>query len=361
MDTYRRFRTVGILALILAFASALSAKAQPTGCRRVALTDSRPQWISSATFIDQGSRIALVDPLLHKLLLVNSRGKSSEAQWDQANGQNEPAFINRALNGYVLSMIDRRLFWLDSRLKPRPMTSLTKRSNGSQGSIESAYDSVSSGDFLYYFGAMRTVQGQFWWGFFRTPLEAPAVLESLFDFKDVDYYLLGHKYLTGLAGDGYAVVMTEKPSIFKFPRTGKQRIAQLKSFPEEYRRAPKLRTASTGSKSQEAPFKEIEGLTIPVGLYGQDGLLYLLTRKPRARGGATWLLHKIDPKSDRVLGQSQLPTTAKHLTVVNTGDNWYVFEKGSVQPDGSQKIDSMLIIPNSVIKSLKVPEICSSR
>jgi len=155
--------------------------------------------------------------------------------------------------------------------------------------------------------------------------------------------------------------MTEKPSIFKFPRTGKQRIAQLKSFPEEYRRAPKLRTASTGSKSQEAPFKEIEGLTIPVGLYGQDGLLYLLTRKPRARGGATWLLHKIDPKSDRVLGQSQLPTTAKHLTVVNTGDNWYVFEKGSVQPDGSQKIDSMLIIPNSVIKSLKVPEICSSR
>jgi hypothetical protein len=104
-----------------------------------------------------------------------------------------------------------------------------------------------------------------------------------------------------------------------------------------------------GPRDASALFKEIEGLTIPVGLYGQGNMLYLLTRKPDSQGATSWSLFQIDPQKDQVIGELRLPTKANHLTVVPSPEAWFLFEKGPVESPGAQNISSLLSIPASWI------------
>ena len=103
-------------------------------------------------------------------------------------------------------------------------------------------------------------------------------------------------------------------------------------------------------------------MSIPVGLYGRNGLLYLLTREPKTGGGTgtLWQLFPIDPERSEVLAPIALPTNINHLTIVDSPGDWYIFEKGAVEPAGRQLIASMLVIPNSIIRSHSVPAQCRS-
>lgn len=351
-----------IIGLVVLF-SAVDLVPQPPSagvCLRVPIADPKPLWISSAAFVEGLSQVALIDPLRNKLLLVDLQGKSSaydEKRW-KTGGDMFPAFIHSTQRGFALLTVDPRLIWLNRNLDFVASARLTgtNSGSGSSGSIVSIYDSVVSGDYFYLSGAVKIEEGRYRFGFFRSRLREPANLEFLLDFdgEDVDYYLVGHKYITGLGGDGYALMMNGKPEIIKFPRSENKKL-KLNVFPERYRA---FRVQAANQRTEEKIFKEIEKLTIPVGVYGQDGLLYLLTREPNGDGRTSWFLHQIEPSLEKILGHLKLPTSASHLTVVNTDHNWYVFEKGSVESQGRQQIESMLVIPNSLIRSGAIPKSC---
>src|SRR5215203_175430 len=313
-------------------------------------------WISSATWASNLGRLLVVDPLQNKLILVSSTGKVEfldDKRLVAKASEMMPALIEYAEkeNSIILKMIDDRLFWLDRNMGIRKKSELANASAGAEGRIGSTYDWVAAGDYVLAYGSVKE-GGKHRFGFYRWSLQKIKNFNFVRDFQDVDYYLLGHKYLASLGSDGYFLQMSSEGQIYRVPADGHGRAIALKAFPEDYKSIPRLRAVSAGPSSDKALFEEIEGLKIPVGLYGGfDGFLYLLTRQPREDRKTLWLLHQIDPRRDQVLGQIELPTSAAHLTIVPGRDNWYVFEKGPVQSASQQRIATMLTIPSSLIRS----------
>ncbi len=354
------FRRITKLCFYFLFMSVFSAFAQPSRkvlseCAEVSLSQPQPRWISSASFVKALESIAIIDPVQNQIFLTTARGRSGAAK---LGIQGKPATISRTSTGFVLSTVDQRLYLLDKLLRPIGSNDLVKASIGSRGTLVSTYQSVVSGSEFFSFGAVKTAANKFRFGFFRVPAETPSNFEFLLDFDDVEYYLLGHQYLASLNGHEYAVLMSGKASIIEFLPDGSQR--NLEVIPDSYRQVNKLETDTSRPHAEEDLFREIEKMSIPVGLYGQDGFLYLLTRErnPKPRSGTLWQLFPIDPEHLEVSRPLQIPTTANHLTVVNSEDNWYFIEKGPVQEDGSQDIGKMLIIPNASIRTHAIPAAC---
>jgi hypothetical protein len=153
--------------------------------------------------------------------------------------------------------------------------------------------------------------------------------------------------------------MDEKPVIYKAARG--RRPLPLDAFPTDYQQAPKLMSPMDGPRDAAQLFKEIEGLTIPVGLYGKKSMLYLLTRRPAGNGKTVWSIFQIDPKEDRVTGEVILPTQAHHVSIVPSPQAWYVIERGEVRDMGTQEISTMLEIPVSWITSPKTSPLNAQR
>jgi hypothetical protein len=104
----------------------------------------------------------------------------------------------------------------------------------------------------------------------------------------------------------------------------------------------------------------IERSKMPVGLYGWEGFLFVLTREPAQGGGTRWMIHKIDPRKDAVVGSSQIPTRANHLTVVPGPKKWAFLEKGRVQDWGRQRNDRVLFVPASRLRGSLSPSLCNA-
>jgi hypothetical protein len=102
-------------------------------------------------------------------------------------------------------------------------------------------------------------------------------------------------------------------------------------------------------------FAEIERSFMVSGIYGWEGRLYLLIRRPR-RGveASTWSLTRIDPETGATSGRIDLPTTAPHVTLIPGPESWAVLEKGRVQGFGQQDIPSLLLIPSSAFRNERV-------
>lgn len=352
------------IAILLAVGSsqglAQAQRSSPRGCTRVQLTTPQPLAINSVVYAGSLGKIVVVDRLRNNLVLVDRKGGTQLYDPRRIVDSAEemlPLYLSPMNQGFALSMIDGRLYRLDRKLDKLGVEDLTKACASSRGSIVSTYDSVTAGSHFFSFGAIQAADGEIHIGFFRAGLETPSRPELLRDVAETDYYLLGHHYLTGLGEDQYAVLMSSsKPVILRFAQDGSQQ--SLDMIPADYRRAPEIHNMATGPSSEAAMYQEIEGMSLPVGLFGQDGFLYLLTREPESDGKTRWFLFRMDPKGIQPTRKMALPTTANHLKVLNTSENWYIFEEGPAHGLGERTIASMLIIPNDAIQSLAMPGSC---
>jgi len=356
--THRATQIVTLICLLLVLRQITAFAATSTTCSRVSLKQALPQWISSAAYIESQNRIGVVDPLRNKLLIVSPLGQSilfDEKDFGVSEKELTPAILSATNNGFLLSMIDQRLWRLDQNLNRIGLEDLDKTSK-SGGVIVTTYDFVVVGGDILSVGAVKTKEG-YRFGFFRAPLNEPNQFTMLKDVPSVNYYTIGNRYMAGLKGKEYGVLMTPHPSILEFSTTGVSRV--LNVIPDTYQALP-FKTQPTGPSSDELLYKEVEGRHMPAGLYAQNGLLYLLTRDPGEGGRTEWRLWSIDPSQPKPHASApiKLPTNANHLTVVNTAKNWFIFERGAVQSAGNQVIGSMLVIPNSLISTNAVPSTC---
>jgi hypothetical protein len=359
--TFRRY----VVTLSLALAAQPSFAA--SDCNRLPLRGVLPQWISSAAYVMPLNRIALVDALRNKVLFVDPRGQSQAYGGDDLGvpqAAMTPAIVNSTRDGFEVSMVDQQLYWYNSRFKRLDSQNLAKSSSDSRGNkVMGTYDSILAGDHFFSVGAVRW-KGSLRLGFFRVPTANPSKFEFLGEIPGPSYYVLGHQYITALKGRDYALLMSNHPVILEFPRNGPPRtldIFKSTQYGSIYN-VPALKTQAVGPSSDEPMYREIEGLSIPIGLYGgRDGFLYLLTRESEA-GDTTWRLFQINPITGKIVGEPMtLPTAARHLTAVLGTNSWYFVEKGSVLPAGNQEIRSMLEISNSAISRHAVPSQCPSR
>ena len=347
---------IGLLVPVL-----LPGTSRGAECSRRPLQGAQPRWISSAAFITSLNKIALVDPLRNELLLVDRQGKSQDYKGDDLGvptAAMTPAIVNSSPEGFEISMVDQQLHWYDSKLKPVKSQNLTKVSASSRGKIMGTYSSILAGDDFFSVGAVK-LDGKLHLGFFRVPVTDPSKFEFLADIPAPDYYVLGHQYIASLKETDYALLMSKHPVILEFPRQGRMRSFEIFPRTDTKYDIDTLKSEAAGNSSDEVMYKEIEGLSLPVGLYGgKDGFLYLLTREPE-NGATTWRLFQIDPAQRKILGEPmRLPTTTNHLSVVVGSASWYFLEKGPVLSSGSQEIKSMFEISNSAISKRAIPAQC---
>jgi hypothetical protein len=102
--------------------------------------------------------------------------------------------------------------------------------------------------------------------------------------------------------------------------------------------------------------EQIEGSSLPVGLYAWNDRLYVLSRQP-GQGGTEWSLSEIDPGSETMV-TARLATSAPHLTVVPGPRQWAVLEKAAPIRLGNQPMLSLLLVPAEEISNLRDRRIC---
>jgi hypothetical protein len=337
-----------------------AASGGPQSCKRVNF-EVPPLWISGATGIDNGSELLVVDPIRNQLVSYDSQGGSQKVSAPRLKSATEflPAKIASAEGGFLLEMADGSLVGLDKQLQVTRENTLTQKSLAGEH-VGSLYQWTVTGDKLVGFGTLTKTGQSYELGFLRAPLQPAGKVEMLKPFANGDFYLLGYSYLATLGDDVYFVLMDKHPAIYRVT-PGSTKVEKLKSFPDEYQVLPDFRSPpARGPKSAPARFAELETFSMPVGLYAQNGMLYLLTRQPAGMGATAWWLFKIDPRKDAILGRTKLPTTANHLTLVPTEGSWFAIERGRVEEKQRQQIQSMVVLPSAAISSLSVPATCSS-
>jgi hypothetical protein len=166
----------------------------------------------------------------------------------------------------------------------------------------------------------------------RVPLDDPAAFEVL---HAVDYNgdtalgcrltlpmvaALGERsYLLALEAEGTAIY---EASPGAEPR-------RLRAFPARFA-SPAALPLDPTREQIPAVWGEMERSTMPVGIYGWEDALYVLSRSPGA-SGTDWWLTRIDPAQDAETGTVQLGTRANHLLVVPGDRYWALIEKGPVE------------------------------
>jgi hypothetical protein len=348
-----------VVLMLLSPFSLAAADRPAASCYRLDLQDP-PSWITSgATWDRENERLLMVDPVRDRVVSYNLLGEQDTIS--NLSPGLRPVKIARSNDGFLLELADGSMLSLDRRLAVTDRNLAAKLSPSTKTSLYQ-WAAGASGSFVA-FSAMvhdETVQ----YGFFRA--QENSGLQSLLpaDEHQKDFFLLGYPYIASTGDETFFLSMAKHPAIYRV-RDGKAEKLP-KALPRKYATRPDFSTPlMTGPRSAVARYAELETLSIPAGLYAQDGYLYLLTREPAVGGKTTWWFYQIDPAgAGSVLGRVRLPTSANHLTVIPTPDRGWMFtERGKVELDPSrqhqtQKVGPLVVISNEAIRSLSVPNSC---
>ncbi|HEX4960245.1 MAG TPA: hypothetical protein VF173_05365 [Thermoanaerobaculia bacterium] len=351
-------RSILVALLLFPFSIvAHNASAQQDHCIKQ-IFPSKKLWINSAVWLDH-SKVLIVDTLNSNLLVLDTftgslvplslKGFSADHFF--------PSSILPVNKGFLLSLLDSQIVLLDQHLVPLPGKSISLKSSNPAGGIGALYDwTVTNGRITAYGAALIPDAGKpFTMGFLAAALDDPTKVRVILPDANFEYYTLGFSYFTSIENDSYFIAMYDVPSLFKLPSNSVEPINLLATLPEPIQHIPRLQNLNAGPKSAEAIFREVEGLSLPVGLYSYGNFLYLLARqaeKTQDSQGTVWWLYQIDASvnkssRERVVAKLRLPTSANHLTLLPGSDSFLLFEKGPVESLGAQRVLSTLRIPTS--------------
>lgn len=323
---------------------------RPNACARLTLT-SPIRWISSALWVDESNQILLIDPRADLLLQVAPDGRVSRLGAQPTySSETYPVFLGRLENSLLLVLNELRAREISSQgVSHSELGHLRAGDGRGLGTFDemTAYrnDLLAIGSY-YPPGSTRFTRGFIYARIDDNPIAARQV-RLILSLENDDYYLLGHQYLTSSDLGIFFLQMDQALRLWWY-HPGDLHAKSLDLVPSPFASAPRFQTKVSGPRDLEARYREIEGLSIPVGIYGQGAFVYLLTRQPAAEG-TLWMIYKLDPVAERVVGRVKLPTSAHHLTVVPSPQRWYFLEKSEVGAYGAQETPSMLAVPSAWI------------
>jgi hypothetical protein len=316
-------------------------------CDHVGLT-KHPGWVVSAAWTADGNELLVVDNLSRQILRYTTGGrfrgtipKSIGAALEQLS----PSIIKQRGNELILELARGRFIVLDQRYVPRDSSQIVQEE---QDGIQSVFLWSPAGHDLVTFSDVRINQ-QWHWAFLRFPFASPKDFMELFQVahEDTGFYRLGYPYITALGSTAYFLIVG-KESI-ELMRTTGAGVAQRLPLPG-LRLGVRPRLPRFLVREDIAPLmKAVEASSMPAGIYGWEGFIYLLSREP-SNDGTRWSLTKIDPIRGTFLGSAVLPTDANHLAVAPGPRYWAFLEKGPVIAFGDQKLNRVLLIASDKLR-----------
>ena len=194
-------------------------------------------------------------------------------------------------------------------------------------------------------------------GVFSVPLSDPSSHETLLRFGDFgpteQFSRLGFPFLTAIGGDGYFLEMgrSATPRLHRFAADGEHSVVDLKGF-SGGEGLPSFRTFGDYDTVLDA----VEERSIPVGLYGWDGALYVFVRPVGPDG--IWTLARVEPRTGEVIDSIGVDVQGAHVMAIPGDDRWAFISKGEVRSFGDQDVLGILTVPSSQIRSMKGTLLC---
>jgi hypothetical protein len=343
-------------------------------CGRESLTHP-PGWTLSGSWTPDGSALLVVDILHNQILRYSESGRSLGTLPDMAEGAVErffPSIVKSQEHGdMVLELATGRIVTLDSsgsRIAPK-RDIFVEAVNG-QFNVRSMFLWHPAGDDLIAVSDVRDLSkaenddAAWQTRLVRIPLTAPSEFsrlkfpvsgtESAIDDKERNFYRIGNPFVAAVGPDGYLLRMKDKPRIYENLK-GSEHLTELKSFDSDVP-LPELPPFNTRGDI-EAVLGKVETSSMPVGLFGWNQRLYVVTRTA-AHPHAEWRIKKINPATDTVEGTAIIPLIANHVTIVPGPRRWAFIEKGHAYGFGDQTIDSLYFVPASRFERNLTGNIC---
>jgi len=349
----RVLERASLFLLLLAIGANANA-ASKNACSRVQLTH-RPAVANSGAWTANGE--LLIADALEKVLLLYGKSGKALGTIPEPIGSTLKTFYPQGVRsrqgrlfletqGGGLMVLGRDYVPQISKVVHAKSSRLEMKGK----SIEGMFLWEPVGDDIISFSDLKDPQGPWTSGFVRFPADRPqdfTVLKSQpYNASSRIFYRLAQPYIASLGNTGYVLMMDKQMQIAK---ETKGKLEPIHAFPEGLnRRAPSLPEFFTFDDLVPV-MSSVERSTMPTGLYGWEGSLFVLWRKVEGRT-SRWNLTKIDPQADRVVGTVSIATSASHLSVVPGPDSWAFIEKGPVRALGVQDIGTLLLVPSERLR-----------
>jgi hypothetical protein len=162
------------------------------------------------------------------------------------------------------------------------------------------------------------------------------------------FHKLGYSFSAALGETGYIILMGDGFRLYKSEK-GQAELQEMKALGTLFPPAKGVPILPAFVHPEDYPLlmKEVEKASMPAGLYGWRGFLYVLSRQPQS-GGTQWRLSKIDPVQDRILGTVILPSRANHLFAV-PGSQWTFVEKGPALGQRDQQVRGTISLSSKAV------------
>lgn len=378
-----RFRLVGLLAVIATLVLGVQAsehKARAAGEARCARVDFRqhPLWVSSGAWSADGSVLFLADAKDRSITPYTPSGHVPDAAsiWLSSVAGSHPSMLktNSVTHNLVVEgEFGHRLTELDPEFAPlaNHVAQVSTARAADKLHIWGVHQWEPVGPDIFAFTDVQGPTENNWWSsWVRYPIGDPQSFVKLHPFVTPDDSLrtfnrLGFPYVAAIGDTAYILSMERTPSLYKATANDTWltalATASLPGF-ESTPALPPLHTYSDLAKVMAA----VEQSTMPVGIYGWEGSLYVLARYPVADGkSSAWKLLILDPATGALLAPPKsLPLTASHVTVVPGSKYWAFVEKGPVKGFGVQDIASVFYVPAAQLRSAAMrsvgEKICST-
>jgi len=366
-----------LAAVVLSFSLVAQAQqaqlASADKCRAFRIPDRlQPDWTISADWL-KPDVLVVADSVGGKLLHYSPDGKFlgrdpeilRKAVEKAEFGKFHPSgFAVASTNTTWIQMFGGRFVRVDEYKSVQRTLDLRDLPAGHDRKIAGVYDWTLAGDYFVGFGNFQDVAETWSTGFFSVSLDdrlkAHVVKELPRYPPERVWYRLGFHYLTSIGDIGYGITVDEKSNRIELvripPRTGS--IERLGVRLRPLQDPPSLEDYTTPEEYIQL-MKEVEGSTMPIGLYGWQDDLYLVWRSYSRARAQEWFVTKIELFGDgnsrtsgvKILGTMKLPTTANHLMVVPGPKYWALIEKGPVEGFGLQEERILRYVPSPMIEA----------
>lgn len=348
---------------------------QTEACRRASPTKV-PYYTVSGTAV--GNRFYLVDPSRNAVLIYGDGGRFLGTLPHATAGQIDnyfPSSVKERGGDLVLELANRHLVSLDSLYRPVAETMIApKRELALRRGSKPATESLES-MFLYEFAGsdvvacsdIKTVAGagkpEWTSAIVRFPFDHPeefrAFARSDFQRPEWLFCRLGLPLIAAVGDVGFVVLMNDEPGLYRI-EPGATGLKLMSDFPADRVRRPSLLDYSTVEGYAQV-MEQVEGVSMPAGIYGWKGRLFMLYRQVDEAGATRWELLRLDPTTGKILGTTTIASSARHLQIIPGEQRWLILEKDRVQFLGYQPIRDFLLVDAEVFARKLLPDtLCGS-
>jgi hypothetical protein len=337
---------------ILATESRVTKALVGTLCARSNL-DRPVQWTTSGIW--NGSDLILADTVWRGLRRYSIDGKLKPEMLGPLSrnwADLYPVKVENGENGFVVVQLEgNRFIELDRNYRFLRSVDALSLVGPNGATLEKIYDWSLAGRDIVAFADVKTPNklGDRWsCGIVRFHLEQSSRFKFLKSLSTDDvsrkFHRMGYAYLAAIGGTAYVILM--EPSVHLLKNEEAQgNLKELVSLSADSNWLRKVSVLPNFIQPGDyAPLmRAVEDSTLPAGIYSWEGDLYLLSRSPLGVG-TKWLLSKIDPVKEQILGTVEIPSHANHLFVVPGPQYWAFVEKGPALGLKDQAVQGVLTI-----------------